>query len=285
MKAASESAPTGLLPWPSQEGRTDREAPGFTTQSAMVGDAAALPWPQLTVQPKAATDAPAPDAPPVPTSEPLFTPNPVAKETLEAASKASPNDKIPEPSKQVSTPKPRETVVMPREDQIVVAKPTPRPPAVKAEPRDTAPGSYAMLSTPAPLSKKSFTKRYQEMLDKTRVEGRISNRGKAGVDAVATPFGRYWAQVKTAIGSGWNRYVNEQMTLIAPGTARVTFHLDRDGRARNVRVDSNTSNSSFANVCERAVRDAPIPPIPPDVAAKLRDGPLEYSLEFTFYTF
>ncbi len=294
MKAGSEAAPTGLLPLPSQDGRTDRNTADFATENAAVGAAAALPWPQLTVQPKPAPAAPASEPPPPPAAEPLYTPNPVAKEALAAASKAAPTDKLPDPSKQVSTPpprlatatpKPRKAVVMPREDEIAVAVATPRPPAATAEPRESVPGRYAMLSTPAPISKQSFTKRYQEMLEKTRVEGSINNRGKAGVDAVATPFGRYWGQVKTAIGSGWNRYVNEQMTLIAPGTARVSFVLDRQGRASNVRVDANTSNASFANVCERAVRDAPLPPIPPDVVSKLRDGQLEYSIVFTFYTF
>ena len=101
---------------------------------------------------------------------------------------------------------------------------------------------------------------------------------------VATPLGKYRKQVIDAIGSRWQYYVKTHSDVIALGSAQVSFLVDSGGHVRAVRVESNTSNQSFADLCERAIREAEIPEPPAEVIAPMRDGHLEYSINFTLYS-
>jgi hypothetical protein len=56
--------------------------------------------------------------------------------------------------------------------------------------------------------------------------------------------------------------------------------IDKNGKARNPRVLSNTSNESFEIVTIESIRAAEIPPIPPDVLPTLEGGQIE--IDFTF---
>ena len=139
----------------------------------------------------------------------------------------------------------------------------------------------AKLTTPAPPSRPG----YQPEQEKSKVEGSITNRGKNAVDAVATPLGKYKAQVYNAVGSRWLYYVKSQMDVLAIGTARVSFAVTRTGRVQDIHVDANTANASFAEVCERAIRDAEISQPPAGSLDQMRDGRLEYTITFTLYSF
>lgn len=288
MKAGSESAPTGLLPLPSQEGRTDREAPAFADQEHVTGSPAALPWPQLTLQPRPEPPAEPAPAAAAPASEPLYTPNPVAKETLAAASAAAPTDKIPEPSKQMSTPpprvaagtpKPRPTVVKPRDDEIAVATVTPRPTTPQAEPRESVPNKYAMLATPPP-STQSFTKRYQEMLEKTRIEGSISRRGPAGVNAKSGPLGRYQGDMSKQVSSRWSYELKDNPEMLSLSNVKLRWYVQADGRISNVQVIDDGGDRYHADACVKAVLKTKLPPLPPEVSSRLKDGRLEVVFSF-----
>ena len=102
---------------------------------------------------------------------------------------------------------------------------------------------------------------------------------------MATPLGRYQKSVKAAIGSRWYYYISGKMDVIAPGSLKVGFTIAADGKVTNVRVESNTSNPSFAELCERAVREAEFAPPPPDAFEPLDGGQLDMSFTFTFNTF
>ncbi len=269
MVAGSDSKPTGLLPMPSQEGRTDRNAPNFADRDVRLG---------LT----APTVSTPPAPPPVPASQPaavapsmppLYDPNPVTKEKLAQAEQAKPDQPIPEPSKPRSTPPPFKIAQSPREDSIPIPKAAPTP-------RMTV----ASLTNPQPPSFKSVP-RLQEDLKKTRVEGSISNRGRQGVNAVATPLGRYVSQIKTALASSWLPLTQERMSLITPGAATFSFDIDSSGHAQNIHMEDNTSNSAFANLCEESLRRAPIPTPPADLIPSLRDGMFPYQMTFTLYSY
>ena len=143
----------------------------------------------------------------------------------------------------------------------------------------------AKLTTPAPEIKPPAKPGYQPEQEQSRVEGRITNRGKNAVSAVATPLGKYKSQVYNAIGSRWLYYVKGQMDVLAIGTARVSFVVTSAGRVRDIRVEGNTANASFAEVCERAIREAEISQPPAGSLDQLRDGRLEYSISFTLYNF
>ena len=115
----------------------------------------------------------------------------------------------------------------------------------------------------------------------TRIKGNISNRGRASVDAAATPLGRYKKTVSDAIGSRWYYYVNDQIGLLNIGTVEIRFVVTADGKVGKVKVLSNTSNESFASVSVNSIIEAEIPPIPEEVAKLLDNGRLEIDYSFT----
>ena len=312
MKAASEMATMGSAPLPSQDG-LNRPEPNFTTQENTFGAKVAVEMQQAKPEPMEA--APAAPIPPA-----LYKPQPIPKANIDPVKQTPVIDKaLPEMATATPPvlPEIAETtalaqraleklrqVTQPTEDEILLttAKPMVSPPKEMTEarpvpvavperprpvpipqPRPVAtppPMQIAKASTPVPQVPRTG---YQPQLQKTRIEGNISNRGKAAVDAVSTPLARYKRQVNDAIGSRWYYYIRGKMDLIAAGSVNMSFSIDEKGQAVGVRIDSNTSNQSLADVCERAIREAEIEPPPPDLIAPMKDGRLDYSLTFTFY--
>lgn len=222
--AASESAPTGSEPLPSQEGR-DEPGIQFRDQQYTAGKTAP-PAPAVEqVQPAPPATAPA---------EPQPTPRPADELAL------------------LETPKPTPP-----------PKPTPEKPSPEKTARPASPGGY------------------QPETRITRLRGNISNRGRASVEARATPLGRYKKQVADAIGSRWYYHVNSQMGLMNIGTVEIRFQVLPDGKVKAPRVISNSSNESFASVSLAAVVQAEIPPIPPELIGLLENGRLEIDYSFT----
>jgi outer membrane biosynthesis protein TonB len=291
MKAASEMPATGDLPLPSQDGLS-RPTPNFTTQQDTLGGksepvpaAPALykpqPIPKANIDPATQEPArnlpmPAPAVETPPTLPQIAEMNAIAQRALEKLKQVmeADEDEIPLTTKPMVTPPKELTEPAPdRPRPVPVAQPQPAaPPAPRQE--------MAKLTTPPPRAPQAG---YQPQLQKTRIEGSISNRGKAAVDAVSTPLARYKKQVNDAIGSRWYYYIRGKMDLIAAGSVHMSFSINERGEAVGVRIDSNTSNQSLADVCERAIRDAELEPPPPDLLAPLKDGRLDYSLTFTFY--
>ncbi len=288
MTAASEQAATGALPLPSQDGKgwfdnvfdTQRAAVGSVKEPPaleIISAPAAPPVPPTPAQPAPAPPKPAAATPPPKTAE---KPDPaaMAKATLEKlreveqkrddeiALAAKPLPPLPEPVTKLEPP-------------------TPEPPIPRAIPVHPTPQQMAKLTTPAPLAKPPSKPGYQPEQEKSKVEGAISNRGKNAVDAVATPLGKYKAQVYNAIGSRWLYYVKSQMDVLSIGTTKVSFFVTRAGRVQGIHIDANTANASFAEVCERAIRDAEISAPPAGSLDQMRDGRLEYSITFTLYSF
>jgi TonB family protein len=113
--------------------------------------------------------------------------------------------------------------------------------------------------------------------------GNISNRGVSSVNAIGTPLGRYTKQLQDAVGSRWYLYVERQRDLVSIGTVHLRFVVDRSGRVANLKIVSNSSNESFANVCLQSVQEVKMPPIPDEVAATLPSEGLDEELTFTIY--
>ena len=267
MIAASERPAMGFAPLPSQEGRVS-EFPMFTNQRVSLG-ATAVPFPMDVGIMTAPQTAPKPEPKQAETKpekpQPAATPAPML-------------------AKLEPEPKRFREVDQPAPDEIPIARkaqPTPAPevaPLPKPKLRDSGPA----VPTPVP---RPTSPGYQPQQQKTRIDGSISNKGKNAVDAVATPLGRYQKAVKTAIGSRWYHYISGRMDVIAPGSLKVRFAIGSDGKVTDVEVVSNTSNSSFAALCERAVREAEIAPPPPDAFEPLDGGQLDMSFTFSFNTF
>lgn len=147
-------------------------------------------------------------------------------------------------------------------------KPTPKPtPAEKAK----------KATRPSQSSESGF----QPETRVTRLRGNVSNRGKASLEANATPLGRYKKQVSDAIGSRWYYYVNSQMGLLNIGTVDIRFTVTPEGKIKSPQVLSNSSNESFASVSLASVVQAEIPPMPQEVAKLIENGRLEIDFSFT----
>lgn len=266
MKAASEAPPSGALPLPSQEGRVAPKTPEFEQQKL------GRETPPQPVAKSMTPPAPVPPQPETKTPDPATappTPPPVAKET--------PGGEKPVTLKQADQPSEDEIALQTKQK---VAQPPP-----KIHMRSTAP--LAMLAPPPAPPPAEPVRRTESGADmqteKTRVAGNISNRGRNAVDAKATPLGRYNEAVGRAIGSRWNHYIKDKGDLVALGSVRVFFSIDRKGRVSGVRTDDNTSNSAFAEVCEKAVLDSEFPPPGKDLTDALADGKLDITFTFTLY--
>ena len=190
------------------------------------------------------------------------------EDELVIAEKAKP---MPEPITKVTLPPPPHPVP--------VAVPVP----VADPPKPDEKMDMAKLITPPPRPQPITQPGFQAQQEQTRIEGSISNRGKASVDAVKTPLAVYRKQVNAAIGSRWYYYVKERRDLLAFGSVKVTYAITANGKMVDVRVVSNTSNESLARICEQSIREAEIGPPPDEAQPAMLDGRLEGELSFTYY--
>ena len=170
------------------------------------------------------------------------------------------------------------------------SKPSPAPQSTPQPPL-TAAEQFAMLTAkptpevdrsvaPAPAQPRSAYRAYKE---RTRISGRITNRGISSVNALGTPLGRYMKILLDAVGSRWYAFLDQKRDLINIGTTRVVFVVDRSGRVNNLKVIENTANEASANVCIQSIQDAQLPPIPDDLAATLPAEGLDMDIPFTIF--
>lgn len=271
--AASEQPATGDAPLPSQAGK-ERPFAEWKNQDYSLGKGA-QPAPVMEMAKAAPSVAGLPSAP---APEPSLAP-----ESAKAAETPEPQPtpaQTPAPS-----PTPEPTATPP--DAIALGKPTPTP-APSPTPKQLAklvspPALRAHTEAPRPQPAQPVEPGYQPQRERTKVDGGITNRGKAGVDAVATPLGRYKKSIADAVGSRWYHYVNQQMDLITVGEVHIKFRVTASGHVEDVKIVSNTANDSFGGFCVRSVSEARIPPMPPEVAPALVDGKLEIDYHFNIY--
>jgi outer membrane biosynthesis protein TonB len=153
----------------------------------------------------------------------------------------------------------------------------------------TAAEQFAMLTQrPTPAAEPSAASQqtrsaYRAQKERTRISGRITNRGVSSVNALGTPLGRYQKFLLDAIGSRWYAFVDRQIDLISIGTARVVFVVDRSGHVKNLKIVENTSNEALANVCIQSIQDAQLPPMPDDLATTLPPQGLDMDIPFTIF--
>jgi outer membrane biosynthesis protein TonB len=167
---------------------------------------------------------------------------------------------------------------------------TPAPSAAPQPTLQPAPISaaeqFAMLTarpTPAVKPSSAAASAYRAYKDRTRISGRITNRGVSSVNALGTPLGRYMKFLLDAVGSRWYTYLDRRIDLISIGTTRVVFTVDRSGEVKNLKVVENTANEALANVCIQSIQEAQLPPMPDDLAATLPAEGLDMDIPFTIY--
>lgn len=243
---ASQLPALGEAPIPTQDGK-DRPNMDLENQRHSLGLTPAQPQPEAR---PSSTPTPVDSPTPAPTPSPTSTPAPTMTPSL-----------TPRPTVEPST--------TPEPDQLAMLRTT--PPPIRAPDQ----------SSPPP--QRTPTSSYRREQTPTRMAGNISNRGVSSVNAIGTPLGRYTKQLQDAVGSRWYLYVERQRDLVSIGTVHLRFVVDRSGRVANLKIVSNSSNESFANVCLQSVQEVKMPPIPDEVAATLPSEGLEEELTFTIY--
>ncbi|GAB4170824.1 MAG: hypothetical protein Fur0032_09880 [Terrimicrobiaceae bacterium] len=185
------------------------------------------------------------------------------------------------PSAPTAPPSPRAAKPAPEEEP----KPTPRPDTDLAVLKPARPKSQP---TPSPKSARPeqpaqppSPEGFQPQTRVTRLKGGISNRGRSSAAAAATPLGRYRKRISDAIGSRWYYYVSDALSLMSPGTVEIRFTVLPDGKVKIVDVLRNSSNTSFEATSVRAIMEAEIPPIPPDLLPVLEGGRIEVDFSFS----
>ena len=161
---------------------------------------------------------------------------------------------------------------------------SPQPSAPPQPSPVTAAEQFAMLTAkPTPAPQTQAQSAYRAYKERTRISGRITNRGVSSVNALGTPLGRYEKFLLDAIGSRWYSFVDQKNDLISIGTTRVVFTVDRSGRVNNLKVVENTANEALANVCIQSIQDAKFPPMSDDLASTLPARGLEMDIPFTIF--
>ena len=167
------------------------------------------------------------------------------------------------------------------------SRPSPAPQSTVQPPPLTAAEQFAMLTAkPTPEVDRSFAQprsAYRAYKERTRISGRITNRGISSPNALGTPLGRYMKTLLDAVGSRWYAFLDQKRDLINIGTTRVVFVVDRSGRVNNLKVVENTANEASANVCIQSIQEAQLPPIPDDLAATLPTEGLDMDIPFTIF--
>lgn len=100
-----------------------------------------------------------------------------------------------------------------------------------------------------------------------------------GIDAI----GDWKKSVGNRIGSRWNDFRESKAGLLAVGSVRVKFAIDAKGDVSDLKIVSSTASDANAEYALRAVREADLPPIPPERLARATGGRIE--IEFTFTIF
>lgn len=178
---------------------------------------------------------------------------------------------------------PRQTTPLALLEPTPTATPTPRPtpPQPQQAPQQQAQQTAQQPPRPQQPPQPPGAPGYQPQTRITRLKGNISNRGQSSLEATGTPLGRYKKMISDAIGSRWYYYVRQDMSLLNVGTLRVSFVVRQDGTIEQLRVLENTSNESFASCSVRAISDAEIPRIPPELVPLLEGGRIEIEYSFT----
>jgi outer membrane biosynthesis protein TonB len=234
---------------PSQQGRDDLHSVDFNTQNYSSGKSRKPPAEEAK-----------------PPSPQTVNSGPVTKVKPQPTPESVPRE----------TPSPAEQMSKLSDNLFALQKPTP---AGKPQPSLQPTPPPAMKDMPRPKPEAG----YQPQKQQTKIAGGISNRGRAGVNAMGTPLGRYQKLVGDAVGSRWYYYIGQRMDLITVGEARIRFCVNTSGRVEDVQILSNTSNQIFGEYCIQSIVRAELPPIPTDLAALLEDGKLDIEFSFTIY--
>ena len=105
------------------------------------------------------------------------------------------------------------------------------------------------------------------------------------LDAKATPFGAYDAQLIDAVTScWWDLLDSSQFALDRTGSVTVHFRLNQDGTATEVEIIRNNVGELLGYVCVNAIQEAgPFAPWPSDLVREYGQNFRDYVFTFDYY--
>lgn len=100
----------------------------------------------------------------------------------------------------------------------------------------------------------------------TQSRGSISTRGKAAVDAEATPTGRFMRQVTSAVEQRWHELFSQQKPDAGnAGYLKVRFYVNKEGRPQDLVFVEKTGNVVIEDLTLEAILKAEIPAMPKEL--------------------
>jgi hypothetical protein len=118
---------------------------------------------------------------------------------------------------------------------------------------------------------------------KTRIRGSFTRHGKSSLDVDNTLVGRYQARVSRALENEWQKKCIIYRDHITPGILTIRFFVNETGGVSGLRyLDVLEASEIQKGFTVNAIRDAPIPAMPKDVAKELAGEPLELVINFLF---
>lgn len=149
------------------------------------------------------------------------------------------------------------------------------------KPEDTPAAAQAKETPPAnPAPTPSNN---SENRQKTLLQGDITRQGVSAQDVIATPLGKYHAQVSRAVEKEFHTQCQKYKNYTAAGTIRIRIIIDEQKGLQSVNtiemIDAGEVQKGFTI---QAIRTALIPPLPKEVKKELKGEPLELIYNFYF---
>ena len=185
-------------------------------------------------------------------------------------------DAMPERSPAISNPDPFYRAPKPTASPPLVAVPITRPtPAAVPMPEGSVPTEE--LKGEADLAAFSPSRRINAM------SGKLSNKGKNGVDAEATPVGEYKKAVSRAIEKRWHYLRLERESFVTYSSLKMRFRVNSSGRVSGLRIVHDDASAVVKEFSLTAVLTARIPPMSPEVAEVFGNDDLDVTYDIIIF--
>jgi outer membrane biosynthesis protein TonB len=211
------------------------------------------------------------------------------QEKLTAAAQANQTTTpVVDPSSDLSTTElkdlPKDPLLKePKWEKLLPVEPKPKVDAAD-QPKPTAPKTPAVTGGSPGMPRGRDPNAAQAQTMKNAVQGGISNRGKASVEAADSPMGRYMAKVNAAVSQKFTPACMRAADRITFGSVQVEFDVNLKGGVENLRiVKDGTSNAILQDLVLGVVLEAKLPPIPSELVDHLIGNRLHITYGFLFH--
>jgi hypothetical protein len=279
-RATSDATPDPTAPaLPAQAGVEPLAKGHIETTESRYQDGILAPDAPVTPDQPAPPMPPQPVQPPMPPESSQRGGDPDSPGKMDKTIPPPPLERLATSADPVDVP-----VAKPEPDESPVPR-TPAPPEMPKEGTPDAPPEPDDIkeTKPAPPPLPTTTQPpFRGHQRKTTLRGSISRTGRSALDVEDSPLGRYQAAISRAVELEWQRNCVRYRDFITPGFLTVRFSVDPKGNVKGVDfVGSMQSGQQQKGFTLNAIREADIPPMPPELGREYKDESLE--LIFNFY--